>query len=304
LKNRIPDNARYLHQWLDYLRFEKRYSAHTIEAYQNDLCGFLEFMDMQYGEISIPEIHFNHVRSWLAFLKEQSLTARSLNRKISALRTFFRYLLKSGLVKTNLLSKVISPKINKTLPVFIKEDELLQLTETLNRTSENWKSFNTRLLITLFYNTGLRLSELIHLKPEQIDFYKSVIKVLGKGKKERIIPVSPALLEQIKEYMDKKNSEFENAETEVLLVTEKGKKMYPKYAYLRVKEGLSGISALSKKSPHVLRHTFATHLMNHGADLSAVKELLGHSSLAATQVYTHNTIEKLKEVYRKAHPKA
>lgn len=304
MKNRIPDNARYLHQWLDYLRYEKRYSAHTLQAYQNDLCGFLDFMELQYGDISIPDIHFNHVRSWLAFLKEDKLTARSLNRKISALRTFFRYLIKTGQLKTNPLSKIISPKINKPLPVFIKEEELLQLTETLNRTAENWKSYNTRLLIALFYHTGLRLSELIHLKPDQIDFYKRVIKVLGKGNKERIIPVSAALLEQIQEYMDKKNSELENAEAEVLFVTAKGKRMYPKYAYLRVKEGLGGISALSKRSPHVLRHTFATHLMNHGADLSAVKELLGHSSLAATQVYTHNTIEKLKEVYRKAHPKA
>ena len=201
------------------------------------------------------------------------------------------------------MSKVISPKIGKRLPDFIRVEDSHKLIDSLKST-EDWRSLNTKMLITIFYNTGMRLSELINLKEEQIDFQKRQIKVLGKGNKERLIPVSVELIAAINDYIANKRKTFERTD-DALLVTEKGKKMYAKYPYLVVKSFLAReVQPLHKKSPHILRHSFATHLLNNGADLNAIKDLLGHSSLAATQVYTHNTIEKLKDVYKKAHPKA
>jgi integrase/recombinase XerC len=236
-------------------------------------------------------------------MKEKNITSKTINRKISALKSFFKYLLKGGVVEHTPMSKIISPKSSKRLPDFIKVEDANKLISSLKST-EDWRSLNTKVLIGLFYNTGMRLSELINLKEGQIDFSKKQIKVLGKGNKERIIPVSAEVIKVIREYIQNKKKEFQTADN-VLLVTEKGKKMYPKYPYLVVKSFLgSEVKTLNKKSPHVLRHSFATHLSNNGANLNAIKELLGHSSLAATQVYTHNTIEKLKDVYKKAHPKA
>lgn len=289
--------------YIEYLKFEKRYSVHTLTAYQADLYEFTEFVKIQYGDTDLASINHGVVRSWLAQLKEQGLTAKSLNRKISTLKSFFKYLLKNGVIDTSPMAKVISPKIGKRLPVFVKEEETQLLLDSLNSSTENWRSLNARMIITILYATGLRLSELINLKEKQVDFARLQIKVLGKGNKERIIPLSDKLINSIREYQQLKRKEFETYE-DVLLVSEKGKKLYPKYAYLIVNQYLGKSSTLDKKSPHVLRHSFATHLMNNGADLNAVKELLGHSSLAATQVYTHNTIEKLKDVHKKAHPKS
>ena len=289
--------------FLEYLKYEKRYSIHTLTSYQTDLVDFFDYLDGQFGKISLKEIDHNYVRSWLASLKEKNLTSKSINRKISSLKSFFKYHLRTGTIDATPMSKVISPKISKRLPVFVKEEDTKRMVETLSQSTENWKTLNAKMLITVFYETGMRLSELINLKEKQIDFSKSQIKVLGKGNKERIIPVSKALIEIIRDYQQLKKKEFEHTE-DVLLVTEKGGKIYPKYAYLLVNQVLGKASTLDKKSPHVLRHTFATHLMNNGADLNAVKELLGHSNLSATQIYTHNTIEKLKDVHKKAHPKA
>lgn len=288
--------------FLEYLKFEKRYSVHTIISYRTDLYDFFNFIEVQYGALSNTQIDQNIIRSWLADLKQKNLTAKSINRKISALKSFFKYQLKIGEIIASPMSKIISPKNSKRLPVFIKEQEIESLIENLKSSTENWKSLNAKMLITFFYATGLRLSELINLKEKQIDFGRSQIKVLGKGNKERIIPISDELKNEITNYQTLRNKEM--GTTNTFLVTEKGKPMYPKYAYLLVKNSLNDIRTLDKKSPHVLRHTFATHLMNNGAELNAVKDLLGHSSLAATQVYTHNTIEKLKDVYRKSHPKA
>jgi len=244
------------------------------------------------------------VRSWLAELKENEITAKSINRKISSLKSFYKFHLKTGTIEQSPMGKIISPKISKRLPVFMKEEDTRNLINVSGLATENWKSLNTYLLVSLFYGTGMRLSELISLKESQVDFARRQIKVLGKGNKERIIPVTDELLKTVRDYIQQKKKEFEKPDN-TLLITEKGKKMYAKYAYLLVNIVLnSTIKTLDKKSPHVLRHTFATHLMNNGASLNAVKELLGHSSLAATQVYTHNTIEKLKNVYKKAHPKA
>lgn len=289
--------------YIEYLKFEKRYSAHTLTAYKADLYEFTEFVKTQFGETDLASIHHGVVRSWLARLKEQGLAAKSLNRKISTLKSFFKYLIKNGVIDISPMAKVISPRIGKRLPVFVKEEETQLLLNSLNSSTENWRSLNARMIITILYATGLRLSELINLKEKQVDFARLQIKVLGKGNKERIIPLSDKLINGIREYQQLKRIEFETYE-DVLLVSEKGKKLYPKYAYQIVNQYLGKSSTLDKKSPHVLRHSFATHLMNNGADLNAVKELLGHSSLAATQVYTHNTIEKLKDIHKKAHPKS
>jgi len=288
--------------FLDYLKYEKRYSIHTITAYQSDLADFFEYIKIQFGETKVSDLGHNYIRSWLAGLKEKKLESRSINRKISTLKSYFKYLLKTSVLETSPMSKVISPKNRMRLPVFMKEDDTIKLVAALNHSTEDWKSFNAKILITIFYATGLRLSELINLKEKQIDFDRSQIKVLGKGNKERLIPISNEIIREFQFYIQLKNKKFENPDQE-LLVTEKGKKLYPKYAYLLVNHYLGDVKTLDKKSPHVLRHTFATHLMNNGADLNAVKSLLGHSSLAATQVYTHNTIEKLKDIHKKAHPK-
>jgi len=297
-------NYPYIQSFIDYLKFEKRYSAYTIRSYQDDLVQFFDFLDKQFGSFTLKEISSSFVRSWLASLKDDDVSARTINRKISTLKSFFKFQLKQGKIENTPMGNIISPKISKRLPVFIKEKDLADLTNALTTNTEDWNSLNTKMLITVFYSTGMRLSELINLKERQIDFSKRQLKILGKGNKERIIPAGTDLLAAIKEYINEKRKLFEKPD-DVLLVSSKGKKLYPKYAYNLVKNILSEeLKTLDKKSPHVLRHTFATHLMNNGANLDAVKELLGHASLASTQVYTHNTIEKLKNVYKKAHPKA
>ncbi len=289
--------------FLDYLKYQKRYSAHTIRSYQDDLVQFLGFVEMKFEEVSLSEIGHNHVRSWLASIKENDISSKTINRKISSLKSFFKYLVKTSVLEQTPMTRIVTPRNSKRLPDFIQEGDAGKLIGVLKHT-EDWKSLNTKMLITLFYTTGVRLSELVNLKENQVDFSKKQVKVLGKGNKERIIPISQEIAAMITDYIQHKKREFE-ATDNTLLVTEKGKKMYSKYPYLLVKSFLtSEVKTLNKKSPHVLRHSFATHLSNKGADLSAIKELLGHSSLAATQVYTHNTIEKLKNVYKKAHPKA
>lgn len=289
--------------FLDYLKFEKRYSVHTLVSYEGDLRDFFDFLELTYGPTALPDITYTMIRSWLAGLKENGLSSKSINRKISSLKSFFKYHLRLGAIRQAPTANVISPKVKKRLPVFVKESETEALMKTVSTVSEDWKSLNGKLIILLFYATGMRLSELIGLKESQLDAARGQVKVLGKGNKERIIPVSPSLLRDLLGYQQLKRKEFETP-ADTLLVTEKGKKLYPKYAYLLVRAHLETAGTLDKKSPHVLRHTFATHLMNNGADLNAVKELLGHASLAATQVYTHNTIDKLKDIHRKAHPKA
>jgi integrase/recombinase XerC len=292
-----------IQSFLDYLKFEKRYSVYTLRSYHDDLAQFYNYLELKFGKIASKDINHQYVRSWLAGLKEENKTSKTINRKISALKSFFKYQIKMGLIDQTPMSKVISPKLNRQLPDFIKPEDAEMLIASLQNT-ESWKELNTKMLIHLFYATGMRLSELINLKENQIDLSRKQIKVLGKGNKERIIPISQQTITTIKEYVQQKKKEFEFSE-DALIVTEKGKKMYSKYAYLLVKGFLSNeVKTLNKKSPHVLRHSFATHLANNGANLYAIKDLLGHSSLAATQVYTHNTIEKLKDVYKKAHPKA
>ena len=290
-----------LNDFLAYLQFEKRYSLHTITAYSNDLVQFFDFIETQYEAVPLAQITGSMVRTWLASMKELDLTGKTLNRKISSLKSFFKYQIRQSALTKSPMETVISPKINKRLPAFVAEQDMEQLLSHLEF-AEGWKGYTEKMVIQLFYATGMRLSELIGCKESQLDIAKGVIKVLGKGNKERIIPISAALATSLGDYISQKP---ENAKTNAaLFVTEKGSSLQPRLVYSFVKFYLSQVTTLQKKSPHVLRHSFATHLMNNGADLNAVKELLGHASLAATQVYTHNTIEKLKEVFAKAHPKA
>jgi integrase/recombinase XerC len=292
-----------LQHFIDYLKFQKRYSQHTIVSYQNDLSTFFDFITVTFGETALPEIKATMVRSWLASLKEQGMESKSINRKISSLKSFFKYQLREESISVSPMATIISPKISKRLPHFVEKADVDTLFNYVEF-PDTWQGRTDRLILQLFYNTGIRQAELVNLKESQVDSSKKVIKVLGKGNKERIIPVSPALLHQVKEYVADKKKLFEKFDAECLLISQKGVKLYPRYVYNTVNNYLSKITTISKKSPHVLRHTFATHLMNNGADLNAVKELLGHSSLAATQIYTHNTIEKLKDIHKKAHPKA
>lgn len=292
----------HIQSFIDYLRFEKRYSQHTVDSYRNDLDQFFTYLQLEFDSPAIPQITAGIVRSWMASLKEADYTAKSINRKISTLRSFFRIQMKEGVIQQTPLTTVITPKISKRLPAFVAEKDMDTLFSYVEF-ADDWKGRTERLILSVFYHTGMRLSELINLKEKQVDISYSQLKVLGKGNKERIIPISPALLKEIQEYIAAKPENRGDKVTN-LLVNEKGKPLYPVYVAQVVKSNLAKVTTLEKKSPHVLRHTFATHLMNSGADLNAVKELLGHASLAATQVYTHNTIEKLKEVFQKAHPKA
>ncbi|MFT3910685.1 MAG: tyrosine-type recombinase/integrase [Ferruginibacter sp.] len=293
----------HIQSFLDYLKYQKRYSRHTIISYETDLVAFFDYLQLQYQENSVENIKPAFVRSWLAEAKANGISSKTINRKISSLRSFFKQQLKQGTITVSPMATIIAPKINKRLPQFVEEKDIDTLFDHVEF-PDDWNGNTERMLINLLYNTGMRKAELISLKENQVDVSNSTIKVLGKGSKERIIPVSKKLIEVLQQYMVLKHNTLVEPDKIHLLVNDHGKKLDPKYVYNVVRKYLSLVTTIDKKSPHILRHTFATHLMNNGADLNAVKELLGHSSLAATQVYTHNTIEKLKDVYKKAHPKA
>lgn len=290
-----------LQAFLDYLLFEKRYSKHTLLSYQNDLEQFFAYLASQFDAPAIEQITAMYVRSWLAELKEEKISSKSINRKISSLKSFFKYQLKTGQLEKSPMATVTAPRLNKRLPAFVEQKDMATLFDYVEF-ADNWKGRTERLVLQLFYSTGMRLSELINLKESQLDLSQSQVKVVGKGNKERVIPVPAELLLQLQEYVQEKPVKEPGVFN--VFVTEKGKPLHPRSVYAFVKQYLGQVTTIQKKSPHILRHSFATHLMNNGAELNAVKELLGHSSLAATQIYTHNTIEKLKEVFKKAHPKA
>ncbi len=293
----------HISSFLDYLKYQKRYSRHTIISYQTDLISFFDFMETDFATADLREIKSTFVRTWLAKLKEDGLESKSINRKISSLKSFYKFQLKQGQIQTSPMDTIVSPKVKKRLPQFVSEKDISTLFKDVEF-SDDWEGITNRLILSLFYNTGMRQSELINLKESQIDKSNGAIKVLGKGSKERIIPLSNELMNEMVDYIKQKRKLLEHFDPAVFFVNKNGKKLYPKYVYRLVKSSLSLVTTIDKKSPHVLRHTFATHLMNEGADLNAVKELLGHASLAATQIYTHNSIEKLKDIYKKAHPKA
>lgn len=292
-----------LQEFLNYLSYQKRYSANTVISYQNDLSSFFDFAFSEYKIEEINQITSSIVRTWLASLKEKKYSSKSINRKISSLKAFFKYQLRLKTISINPVSAISSLKVNKRVPSFVAEKDINVLLEHdfFPETFEGKTSF---LIFEILYQTGIRRSELINLKEGNIDKSAGNIKVIGKGNKERIIPVTNDLLKMIESYVSEKQKEFKNLPIDNLLVSKKGLVLNPKYIYNVVKNNLAKVSNSQRKSPHVLRHSFATHLTNNGAPINAVKELLGHSSLASTQIYTHATIERLKEVHKQAHPKS
>ena len=291
-----------LESFCNYILKQKRYSQNTVVSYRTDLKQFLTYCSNLYEISEIKEIRHTIVRSWIVARMEAGDNEKSINRKISSLRSFFQYLKRKEHIEKNPMSKIIAPKIPKRLPEFIREDSLEKLFDTLNE-DETYASLRDRLIIELLYSTGMRRAELISIKEGDIKFHDGLLKVLGKGNKERLIPINGRLLEKLEKLIQLKNENFENY-NEFLFLTDRGKQVYPKFVYNKVIALLSLVSTAKKKSPHILRHSFATHLTNNGADINAIKELLGHANLAATQIYTHNSIAKLKEVYSKTHPKA
>ena len=308
-----------LERFIRYLQFEKRFSPHTVTAYQNDLKQFFTHTatswqkGLKADEIklktdllfeNITSISYNDIREWIVELMNEGQTPKSINRKVASLRTFFKFLMREGVISSNPASKIQAPKIPKRLPVIVEEDKVVNLLRSEDVFDESFTGVRDKFIIEILFGTGIRLAELVSLKETDIDLYQNTLKVLGKRNKQRIVPVNNELKLLLAKYLQlKKNENFDNNSL-ILIVTNKGADVYPKMIYLIVQKYLSYISTQDKKSPHVLRHTFATSLLNNGADLNSIKELLGHANLSATQIYTHNSVERLKSIYKLAHPKA
>lgn len=289
--------------FLQYLQYEKRYSPHTVSAYQRDVEQFAQYLSTAYELPAPDEANFPMIRSWIVSLVEQKMEATSINRKIATLRTFFKFLLKKKSISQDPMLKVVALKTSRSLPAFVEEQPLSLLLDQFEFTP-GFSGLRDKLILELLYGTGIRLSELIHLKENDLSIYDQVIKVTGKGNKQRIIPVHQSLPPLLKSYLESKKAQLIGNPSAYLIVTDKGEQSYPMMIQRIVKKYLNMITTIEKRSPHVLHHTFATHLLNKGADLNAIKDLLGHSSLAATQIYTHNSLDKLKKVFEQAHPKA
>ncbi|MCK3686231.1 tyrosine-type recombinase/integrase [Maribellus sp. YY47] len=292
----------YQESFINYLKYEKRYSPHTAVAYKNDLDQFVDFYTKMVGEFHVKEVDRDSLRSWLLQMIEQGLTPRSIHRKITSVKSFYNYLMREEIVDTNPAANLTLPKVRKKLPTFVDEQSLNHLLDDGGVFDDTFSGIRDKLIVSLFYGTGIRLSELLGLKDRDVDTKEYLIRVLGKRKKERVIPYPREINELLNAYIEVRNKTF-GSKTEFLLVTDKGEQVYEKLVYRLVTRNLEKVTSLEKKSPHVLRHTYATHLLNRGADLNAVKELLGHSNLAATQVYTHTTFEKLRDSYKQAHPR-
>lgn len=296
-----------LRSFLNYLEFEKRYSPHTLEAYQNDLLQLQDFLSHTYQLEDLKEVQALHLRAWLVALHEQGLTNRSINRKISTLKSYYHFLRKRHGLDRNPVRKLVSPRTEKRLPLVVRSEQMERLL-ALEQTGDPGFSTSRDALVTeILYGCGLRRSELIQLGLNDIDAGRNLLRVEGKGKKERWLPLSPALINKINHYIRLRRDYIHEKglpEPGHLLITDAGEPLYPKWVYNRVKAQLGLVTSITRRSPHILRHSFATHLSDAGADLNAVKTLLGHASLAATQVYMHNSVEKLKEIYRQAHPKS
>ena len=291
----------YQESFTNFLTYEKRYSSHTLTAYKNDLDQFVQFCTIVVGGFNVKEISNDLVRGWVVHLMENGSTPKTVKRKISTLRSLFKFLMIEGIINGDPTKGLILPKVRKKLPGFIEEKSLIHLLDD-GLFSDNFKGIRDKLIITLLYGTGIRLSELLNLKDSDIDTNTYLIKVLGKRRKERIIPYPRSINTLLNQYFEIRNETI-GFTPENLLVSEKGKKIYEKLVYRVVTANLEKVTSLEKKSPHILRHTYATHLLNKGADLNAVKELLGHSNLSATQIYTHITFEKLHNIYKQAHPR-
>jgi len=302
----------FITRFIQHIKFEKRYSPHTVSAYQSDLDQFISYLNNPEHADPAPEPEIIHpsqvthhlIRNWMVEMMNHDLTARSINRKIATLRKYFKFLLQEGVITHNPASKINTPKIPKNLPVVVEDVKLTQMLDDNEVFTNDFEGTRDKLVIEMLFGTGMRLAELLGVKETDINIYEGTVKVLGKRNKQRLIPINNELKLLIADYLVlKKNQNFDNNSL-TLLVTNKGADAYPKLIYLIVQKYLSHISTQNKKSPHVLRHTFATSLLNRGADLNAIKELLGHANLSATQIYTHNSVERLKSIYKQAHPKA
>lgn len=296
-------------KYIEYLQFEKRYSAHTVLAYRTDLDDYTDYLSTQYLISDFSQADHNHIRSWLISLFDRKISARSVNRKLSTIKSFYRYCQRMGVITSNPTLKVVAPKVSKQLPVFLTRESLIRLFDTISF-NDGYEGIRDKTVLTLFYATGIRRSELVQLQIQDIDLDAGTLKVLGKRNKERIIPVGEKVTALLKEYLIARDiflrgiNPIPGNNHQSLFVTSKGMAVYPRLVHDIVHKALTCVASNHKRSPHVLRHTFATHMLDQGADLNAIKEILGHSSLAATQVYTHNTIEKLKTIYKQAHPRA
>ena len=289
--------------FLDYLLLEKNYSDLTVRAYQSDLQSFLKFLNSEYESNNLKSVNYAQIRSWIVSLVESEISNRSINRKVSALNSYYKFLLKLGDVEVNPLGKHRALKTSKKIQVPFSEAEISTVLDEL-KFDDSYKGIRDKLIIELFYSTGIRRIELIELKLTDLDMSNKTLKVLGKRNKERFVPLLDSVIHTINMYLKSRLRLEHLIDTQYLFLTQKGVKIYESLVYRIINEYFSLASTKVKKSPHILRHSFATHLLNQGADLNAVKELLGHSSLAATQVYTHNSIAELKKVYMKSHPRS
>lgn len=289
---------KYFGEFLKYIQYIKHYSPHTVSSYRKDLEQFFAYCSLP----TETAVDHRQIRDWIIELMESGVSARTVRRKISALKSYFRYLMREGHIQVNPLNRVLTPKTDKKLPVFVSENQMNRLLDEVDF-DDDYPGHRNRMIIETFYNTGIRRSELIGLRIGDIDFGSGFFKVTGKRNKERLVPMSPVFSNLLKNYVDIRKEAFPGKD-DWLFVTSEGDKIYPKLVYRVVTSFLSLVTTAEKKSPHVLRHTFATHMLNKGADLNAIKELLGHANLSATEVYTHNTFEKLKSVYKQAHPRA
>lgn len=296
-------------QFIDYLLLEKKYSAHTILAYRNDLDGFLVFVESNYddldlaeGEVGIKTVNYGIIRSWIVFLVDSGISNRSINRKISSLKSYYKFLLKTKQIEENPLAKHKALKMSRKLQVPFSEKEIDDVIQLLSE-EKGFEGLRNRLIVELFYATGIRRAELVNLKISQVSISEKTIKVLGKRNKERIIPLLPSIELTLNQYLREREELSIIEDEEFLLLSKKGIKIYETLVYRVINSYFSKASEKVKRSPHILRHSFATHLLNEGADLNAVKELLGHASLASTQVYTHNSMAQLKRVYKNSHPR-
>ena len=285
-----------------YLQFEKKYSPHTLKAYCDDLASFKLFNKTHFDQENIDEVNYSQIRNWIVSLVDNGVSNVSINRKIASLKAFYRFLLKIKQIEISPLIKHKALKVPKMIQIPFSEKEMTTLFNQIHNTS-GFEEVRNKLIIDLLYTTGIRRAELIHLKIQNIDFSNNTIKVLGKRSKERIMPVLPIIIDQFNLYLKERESLAIMVDDDSFFLTKKGIKLNESFVYRLINTYFSAVSEKVKKSPHILRHTFATHLLNNGADLNSVKELLGHSSLASTQVYTHNSLSELKSVYKEAHPR-
>ena len=290
-----------LNAFSEYLSYEKKYSQNTVTAYMADLIAFKDFCIVEYNQEKLETVHYNQIRSWIVSLVNQDVANTTINRKISSLKTFYKFLQKTGEVELNPLAKHKALKVQKKSQIPFTQKEVNQVIDSLENEND-FTSVRNKLIVELFYSTGMRRVELINIKQKDVDLQNKLIKVLGKRNKERYVPILPSVLETITKYLQLKSKY--SFQVEEFLITEKGAKIYETLVYRMINLYFSHVSTKVKKSPHILRHTFATQMLNQGANLNSVKELLGHSSLASTQVYTHNSLEKMKQMFNKAHPRS